>query len=123
MKFSFSFTIMALLLIAVFIFVFYVDSQLPLYVAWLVSLSLTTLIFYWVDKRLSMIRRWEVRISERTLNLLTLAGGFPGAWIGRLLCRHKTNIKKHRGMFVIPLVSTLLHAGLTYAFFAFWADR
>jgi uncharacterized membrane protein YsdA (DUF1294 family) len=110
---SFS-TLVALAIIVALQIVLFVDLQLPFYAAWLVGVSLTTFVFYWVDKRLARIRRFTIRIPERTLNLLALAGGFAGAWLGRALFRHKTNIRKHWEMFAILVLGTLIHTALIY---------
>ena len=112
-------TVVALVLIWVFIFVFYTDMQLPFYAAWLVSVGLTTLIFYWADKRLARVKQFSIRVPEHTLNLLTVAGGFAGAWVARGLFRHKTNVRKHQVMFVVLILSTLIHGALIYWVF-FW---
>ena len=81
------------------------------YVAWIGSFTLITWAFYGWDKRISELRTilqsW--RIPEFTLNLITLLGGFPGAWIGRAMFQHKTNLRRHRGMFALLIASTLLH--------------
>jgi uncharacterized membrane protein YsdA (DUF1294 family) len=112
-------TVVALALILVFVYMFYSDMQLPFYVAWLVSLSLTTLIFFWADKQLAKVKQVTIRVPEHTLNLLTVAGGFVGAWIARGLFRHKTNIRKHQAMFVVLILGTLIHCALIYLVF-FW---
>ena len=112
-------TVVALALILVFVFLFYADMRLPFYVAWLVSLGLTTLIFFWADKRLAKVKQVTIRVPEHTLNLLTVAGGFVGAWIARGLFRHKTNVRKHQAMFVVLILSTLIHSALIYLVF-FW---
>ena len=81
------------------------------YAAWIGSFTLITWAFYGWDKRISELRTilqsW--RIPEFTLNLITLLGGFPGAWIGRAMFQHKTNLRRHRGMFALLIASTLLH--------------
>ena len=107
-------TVLALALILVFVYFLYMDLQLPFYAAWLASLGLTTLILYWLDKWLARIKKPNIRVPEHTLNLLVLAGGFAGAWLGRGLFRHKTNIRKHWTMFAILVASTLLHGVLIY---------
>jgi uncharacterized membrane protein YsdA (DUF1294 family) len=114
--FGFS-TLLALALIVALQFVLYVDLQLPFYLAWLLNVSLTTFLFYWADKYLARIRRFNIRVPEHTLNLLTLAGGFAGAWVGRGVLRHKTNIRRHWGMFATLVLSTLLHGALIYLVF------
>ena len=50
-------------------------------------------------------------MPEIVLNVMTLAGGFPGAWVGRFLFRHKTNLREHSTMFAILVAATLLHGG------------
>jgi len=57
-------------------------------VIFLSILSLTTFVAYGCDKLAS--RRGEKRISERTLHLLSMCGGWPGALAGQMLFRHKT---------------------------------
>lgn len=50
--------------------------------------SLAAVILYGVDK--SAARRGERRIRESTLQLVALAGGWPGALLARRWFRHKT---------------------------------
>ena len=81
------------------------------YLAWLGSFSLITGAFYGWDKRISelktLLQGW--RVPEFTLNTLTFLGGFPGAWIGRALFNHKSNVRRHPGLFVLLVASTVLH--------------
>jgi uncharacterized membrane protein YsdA (DUF1294 family) len=44
-------------------------------------------------------RRDQPRISERTLHLVTLAGGWPGAHLAQVLFRHKTQKLSFRAIF------------------------
>ncbi len=50
-------------------------------------MSLVTGAAYWLDKRLA--QGGGRRISERTLHLLALAFGWPGALLAQRLVRHK----------------------------------
>lgn len=50
--------------------------------------SLIAFIQYAWDKRAAIAKR--PRISEKILHLTALLGGWPGAWLGRILLRHKT---------------------------------
>lgn len=52
-----------------------------------VVMSLVTGLAYWLDKRLA--QGGGRRISERTLHLLALAFGWPGALLAQRLVRHK----------------------------------
>lgn len=85
------------------------NTTLPLYPAWLLTLGIVTFLAYGFDKLRA--QRKEQRVSETTLNLLALAGGFLGAWGGMFWFRHKT-----KDTFVKRWlwVSTLLHIGLLY---------
>ena len=114
MKYSSLFGILALVLVLVLYLPFYVSARLPIYFAWLAGVSLTAFVFYGLDKSLSKIQRFTVRVPELILNLLALAGGFAGAWLGMAIWHHKTNFRRHWGMFLILLVSTLLHGALIY---------
>jgi uncharacterized membrane protein YsdA (DUF1294 family)/cold shock CspA family protein len=52
-----------------------------------VAMSAATFITYFLDKRAA--RRGGWRVPERTLHLLALAGGWPGALIAQQQLRHK----------------------------------
>lgn len=65
------------------------QTQLALHCsAWFAGLSLLTFCAYWFDKRAA--RYSASRISEKTLLRLGLLGGWPGAIVAQLVCRHKT---------------------------------
>lgn len=64
--------------------------------------SLSALIAYWRDKRAAERGQWRIR--ERTLHLLELAGGWPGALLARRLFRHKTRDQP----FVLVLYSIIV---------------
>ena len=81
--------------------------HLPLYVVWLITLSAITFFWYGFDKEQS--KREGSRVPEIVLQLLTLAGGFPGGWLGRFVFHHKT---RHNSFLVILILSTILHIGL-----------
>ena len=51
-------------------------------------LSIVTFVLYGYDK--GAARHGNRRISELTLHLLALCGGWPGGLAGQLLFRHKT---------------------------------
>ena len=114
MRFFSLFIILALVILVVLQFMLYTDLQLPFYFAWLININLVTFFFYWMDKTLSRIRKFTIRVPELLLNLMALAGGFAGGWLGRGIFHHKTNVRKHWGVLVILIVSTLLHGVLVY---------
>jgi uncharacterized membrane protein YsdA (DUF1294 family) len=79
---------------------------MKIYLIWLVVAATLTFILYGYDKAQSKSRGW--RIPEKYFHILTLAGGFPGGWLGRCLFHHKAN----KGFFLFVLImSTLIHLG------------
>ena len=86
-----SWTLPRLLAIPAFALVWlYVASQWtvkPIVLAMYIGLSLLAFLAYAVDKSASINGRW--RTPERTLHLLSLVGGWPGALLGQQLLRHK----------------------------------
>jgi uncharacterized membrane protein YsdA (DUF1294 family) len=90
-------------------------TALPPYAAWLAAASLVTFFLYWLDKRLSRASPRTARVPELVLNLAALAGGFSGAWLGRAVWHHKTNVRRHPLLVAVLVFSTLLHAAILYA--------
>ena len=76
--------------------VFMTDLPLLVPIYYLV-LSLVSFIAYAIDKWAALHNRW--RTAERTLNLLALIGGWPGALIGQQVFRHKTQKESFRREF------------------------
>lgn len=76
--------------------VFVTDLPLLVPIYYLV-LSLVSFIAYAIDKWAALHNRW--RTAERTLNLLALIGGWPGALIGQQVFRHKTQKESFRREF------------------------
>lgn len=70
---------------------------LRLYFLLILVASPIAFLLYGVDKRRA--RRNRRRISERTLLIAAFVGGWPGAWLGQVLFRHKTEKFIFRCMF------------------------
>lgn len=84
----------------------------PGYLVWLLAMSAVTLLLYGFDKLQSPQRGAGVmRVPEVTLHVAAIAGGFPGAWAGMLLLRHKT---RHQLFWLIVTASTVAHAILAF---------
>jgi uncharacterized membrane protein YsdA (DUF1294 family) len=95
-----------------------VEKQVGL--IYLVTVGITSVmafVAYGVDKRLS-IRR-QRRISERTLHVLALLGGWPGAWLAQRVFRHKTRKTPFRVMYFCTVG---LHAASVAALLYWWAS-
>ncbi|WP_295986769.1 cold shock and DUF1294 domain-containing protein [uncultured Variovorax sp.] len=69
----------------------------PVALGVLLLLSLSALVIYGVDKSAARAGRW--RIAESTLHLLSLAGGWPGAWIAQRMFRHKLSKKSFMAVY------------------------
>lgn len=83
--------------------------------SWYAASSAATFAAYALDKRRAV--NGGSRLRERTLHLLALLGGWPGAHAGRWLLRHKT---RKRGFSFVLWLITLLHAAAwCVAFYAF----
>lgn len=64
--------------------------------------SLVTFIAYAIDK--SAARRGHWRISEKTLHLLALLGGWPGALVAQQTIRHKSKKASFRIVFWVTVL-------------------
>ena len=82
----------------------------PLWAA-LGLINIVTLIVYAADKRIAQARKGGRRVPERTLLLLSFAGGCVGALLGMFVCRHKT--RHIRFLILVPLSALLWAAALT----------
>lgn len=69
---------------------------------------------YGLDKRAA--RRGTWRVSEQTLLLLGLVGGWPGALVAQQLFRHKTRKRTFRRAFWGTVVLNVLALGV----YAYW---
>jgi uncharacterized membrane protein YsdA (DUF1294 family) len=56
-----------------------------------------TLVAYALDKSAAVAGRW--RVSEQSLLLLGLAGGWPGGLVAQQLLRHKSSKSSFRNAF------------------------
>ncbi len=70
---------------------------------------------YWLDKRRA--ERGEWRISEATLHVIELLGGWPGAWMGQRVFRHKR--RKTPYMVVFWIIVAVHALGWAWWFGAF----
>ncbi|MFT4711299.1 MAG: uncharacterized membrane protein YsdA (DUF1294 family) [Planctomycetota bacterium] len=81
-----------------------------------VAVSLVTFVFWGVDKSKAARGAW--RIPEKTLLLLALLGGWPGAWFGAKVFRHKSSKQSFRRKLMAVTVLNLVVFG-----WILWAIR
>ena len=82
------------------------------YTVWVVALGAATFGLYGLDKLLSRLS--GPRVPEGVLHLAALLGGVAGAWMGIWLFRHKSNRRKHPGIWGVLALSSVVHVALTY---------
>lgn len=80
-------------------------------------LSLFTFFAYWQDKYAAQQGRW--RISEDTLHLWSLAGGWPGGWVAQQVLRHKSRKPSFQATY---RATTVLHCA-ALAGWLWWSSR
>jgi uncharacterized membrane protein YsdA (DUF1294 family) len=78
-----------------------------------VLMSALAFSLFWVDKRRAARDQW--RIPERTLHVVEMLGGWPGAWAAQRVFRHKW--RKTRYMVVFWAI-----AGAHLLAWAWWAE-
>jgi uncharacterized membrane protein YsdA (DUF1294 family) len=89
---------MTALLFLLIIFAMALIGWLPLVLAWAYFiLSVITLILYGIDK-FSALKEGQ-RVSEKTLHVFALLGGWPGAYLGQQFFRHKISKKNFMRIF------------------------
>lgn len=66
------------------------------------GLSLATFIVYAVDK--AAAKRSKRRVPEKSLHLLALAGGWPGALMAQHFLRHKSSKQPFRLFFWLTVI-------------------
>jgi len=74
----------------------------PLVLGLYIVVSMLTYIMYAIDKSAAKNERW--RTSERTLHLLSLVGGWPGALVAQQTLRHKSKKKSFRIEFWLTVI-------------------
>lgn len=79
---------------------------------WYATASVITFFVYAIDKSAAKQRAW--RTPERTLHLLALAGGWPGALLAQQFLRHKTSKARFKVTFWATVVLNL--AGFVWFF-------
>ena len=87
-----------------------------IYLLLTVACSLFAFILYGIDKRRAVKKK--PRISERTLHVLSMLGGWPGAHLAQRIFHHKTLKISFRLVFWLTVTVHLLI--IAYAFWSGW---
>lgn len=77
--------------------------------AWYLVASVVAYVAYFRDKVAAA--RGTRRTPERTLHLLGLAGGWPGAWVAQRQFRHKTAKRSFQWLFRATALGNLALLG------------
>ncbi|MCF6244672.1 MAG: DUF1294 domain-containing protein [Sulfurovum sp.] len=86
-----------------------------------VILGLITFFMYKKDKNASLSNSW--RVSEKTLHLLSLLGGWIGAVIAQKYIRHKTQKRVFKIIFFITIFINLTLLAVLLAYTSSYIDR
>jgi uncharacterized membrane protein YsdA (DUF1294 family) len=69
---------------------------------WYLAASVATVLAYGFDKSAAVRDRW--RVKESTLHMLSLAGGWPGAFIAQRVFRHKSRKPSFQTRFMVTVI-------------------
>ncbi|PML59915.1 DUF1294 domain-containing protein [Vibrio lentus] len=88
-------------LVLVAVSVLFAESSKALLV-WYLAIGLVTFFVYAKDKRAAINGNW--RVPEKTLHILSVAGGWLGALIAQDKLRHKTQKQPFRAIYWLTVV-------------------
>ena len=110
-------TIIATIVTLIFTFLFIWYSNMPKWIAYLVSINLVCFGFYGWDKWRAI--KQKSRTPEGALHTMALAGGVLGAWLGQKTFRHKTLKRSFQWIFWSIAVLQVL-AVMAWSLFTYW---
>lgn len=76
------------------------------FLVWFSGINILTFVLYGADK--AAARKNRRRISERTLLLSGLLGGWPGALLGQRYFRHKTQKQPFKSWFLLSALINII---------------
>jgi uncharacterized membrane protein YsdA (DUF1294 family) len=77
--------------------------------------SVVTYGIYAFDKRAAIHNQW--RIAEKQMHILSLVGGWPGAWIAQQTLRHKNRKASFQQMYWITVAGNIVGVMAIHAFY------
>jgi len=78
----------------------------PFLLFYYLILGFLTYFMYKKDKKASYRSTW--RVSEKTLHMLSLLGGWTGAYLAQQTLRHKTQKRSFKVMFMLTITLNLI---------------
>lgn len=120
---SVSWRVALVLIYAIALSVLIVTQRIGIWILMLVSvLSVVCYLVYWLDKRAAQLDQWRTR--ERSLHLLAVLGGWPGALFAQGRLRHKSRKLGFQVVFWISvMLNCLLITGLATTAGQRWLDH
>ena len=91
------------------------NPVLSILIAYIVIISIVSIIVCFYDKKISKKNRVELRTPEKTLLVLSALGGSVAMFITMLIIRHKT--KHFKFMVGIPVIMVVQAAALFALFY------
>ena len=82
------------------------------YLIWLVAINAATLVMYAIDSWMG--RRDKVDPPEMLMHLLSIVGGFVGAWLARVIFRYRVDLRDRPWLYLVLVLSTIGHGVLVY---------
>ena len=92
------------------------NPVLAILIGYVAIISIISIIVCIYDKKISKLKKVDLRIPESTLMILSAIGGSVAMFITMLLIRHKT--KHFKFMFGIPVI-IVIQAAAIFALFYF----
>jgi uncharacterized membrane protein YsdA (DUF1294 family) len=115
-----SYALIAIVLSIILYFVLHFTTTWMGYVKWLIATNVVAFLLYGIDKTLAVTQsglQQTRRTPNVALHVISLAGGFIGAFIGRLVFRHKSNFRQNPEFLLIILLSAALHIAFVYWYY------
>jgi uncharacterized membrane protein YsdA (DUF1294 family) len=97
---------------AILFLIFNIQTTWWWYWNWLFAASVAAFILYGIDKTQS--KRNGRRIPNAIHHMMALIGGYPGAFLGRIIFHHKSNIRSNPLYFVVLILSLILSVAYIY---------
>jgi uncharacterized membrane protein YsdA (DUF1294 family) len=108
--------ILIVTLFYVTLFILVLTSKLHSFILiYYLLLGLITFFIYKKDKKASKENTW--RVSEKTLHILSLLGGWGGASIAQRTLRHKTQKRGFKVIFILTILLNLIFVLVLYRYF------